>query len=144
MQVLYSRGMPELRAADGDYLVSLAAKVENRFPTGRNFQLVLTDDEEIAKLNRTYRGIDTPTEVLSFDYGSGLETAVHGDQVTGEIYISIERATEQAGERHIDLLDEIARLFVHGLLHLRGYDHAAEEELHWMESETDILLKRDN
>ena len=142
MQVLYSRGIPELADSGSRLLASLASKVAARHPAQGPFQLVLTDDDLIATLNRDYRGLDTPTDVLSFDYGSSAEHGLtDAAEVRGEIYISLDRARQQAAERQIPLLDEVARLLVHGLLHLAGYDHETEEELLWMESETDILLR---
>ena len=142
MQVLYSHGIPEFADSESTLLAALAAEVAARHPAEGPFQLVLTDDELIATLNRDYRGHDRPTDVLSFDYGRGDEHAeTDAAEVKGEIYISLERARQQAAERQIPLLDEVARLLVHGLLHLSGYDHETEEELLWMESETDILLR---
>ena len=143
MQVLYSHGIPELAKSEDELLSALAEKVQAHHPAGGNTQLVLTDDDAIARLNRDFRGLDAPTDVLSFDYGDGAEDDSIGaaECVKGEIYISVDRAREQAAALQITTLDEVARLLVHGLLHLAGYDHETEEELRWMESETDVMLR---
>jgi len=78
-------------------------------------ELLLTTDEEIHALNKTYRGKDRPTDVLSF----GLED----DTNLGQLVISIPRAKEQAVQIGQSLNEELRFLFAHGLLHLLGFDH---------------------
>ena len=100
---------------------------------------ILTDNQQIQQLNRDYRQKDTPTDVLSFD----LRDPVHPEEKPiGEIYISLERAQDQAAAQGAALLTEIARLLVHGQLHLAGYEHETDAELHFMESETHKYLAR--
>ena len=94
--------------------------------------VLLTDDAEIRSLNSQYRGIDRPTDVLSFSQleGDDLPTG-NGPLLLGDIVISLERAREQARDLGVSMEDELHRLFIHGLLHLMGYDHegsAAEAE----------------
>ncbi len=84
--------------------------------------VVLTDDHEIRELNRQYRGIDKPTDVLSFsqiegDYGDIAPTML------GDVVISLDTARRQAAERNLAVEDEIRALLIHGILHLTGYDH---------------------
>lgn len=82
--------------------------------------LYLTDDEEIRELNRTYRNRDKATDVLSFPLKDQWDASL------GEIIISVETADRQREGQ--PLSDELLQLFVHGLLHLMGYDHETEEE----------------
>ena len=85
--------------------------------------ITFTDNESIRELNREYRDIDRPTDVLSFpmdDEGDG--------SVLGDIVISLERAMEQAEEYGHSLEREISFLTVHSCLHLLGYDHETGEE----------------
>ncbi len=82
---------------------------------GRELSLLLTDDEEIRGLNSRFRGKDRPTDVLSFP--------MDDDVLLGDIAVSMERARAQADEAGETLEAELARLLVHGLLHLLGYDH---------------------
>lgn len=107
--------------------------------------LTLTDDEGIQILNRDYRHLDQPTDVLSFplleEYGDEPEV-VGGNQdyLLGDIVISLERALVQAGEFGHSLERELGFLFVHGLLHLLGYDHdTAEGEADMREREEATL-----
>lgn len=77
--------------------------------------IMLTDDAGIRELNRRYRAKDKPTDVLSFPMNDGV--------VLGDIVISLPRAAAQAGEFGCTEAEELARLLVHGLLHLIGYEH---------------------
>lgn len=93
--------------------------------------LVLTSDQEIQELNRTYRGIDRPTDVLSFpqEEGEGEWIAPPtGVRNLGDIVISYRRAEEQAEEYQHSLQRELGYLIAHGTLHLLGYDHETEPE----------------
>jgi probable rRNA maturation factor len=88
--------------------------------------LVLTDDEQLRLLNRDYRGVDAPTDVLSFPASeTDPET---GRRYLGDILVSISRAETQARAAGHPLVDEARLLVVHGVLHLLGHDHAEVEE----------------
>jgi rRNA maturation RNase YbeY len=83
----------------------------------------LVDDAEIAALNRRYRGRSRPTDVLAFSLLEGAHADRRG-ALLGDVVIGIETAARQARARRRTLDDEVARLLVHGALHLVGYDHA--------------------
>ena len=83
---------------------------------------VLADDAEIGDLNRRFRGKAGPTDVLAFPYDPATT-----DGVVGDIYVSLDRAREQARERGEPIGREVWRLFVHGALHLAGRDHDSDE-----------------
>lgn len=98
--------------------------------------LTFVNDEQIHELNRDYRGIDRPTDVLSFAMNDSLDDeleiiyeleegeAMEGiPEVLGDIIISVTRAKLQSEEYGHSLEREIGFLFVHGFLHLLGYDH---------------------
>lgn len=88
----------------------------------KNFELsvAIVCDAHIRKLNKTYRGIDKPTDVLSFEQGS-----IHKNTfMLGDIAISAETTRRQAKENSRTLKYEFTLLAIHGLLHLIGYDHA--------------------
>lgn len=87
--------------------------------------VVLTDDATIQRLNRDYRGIDSPTDVLSF---AQQEAVVPDQAVLGDLIISLTTAQRQADERGHLLSAEVRILLVHGLLHLFGHDHQTDEE----------------
>ncbi len=93
--------------------------------------LTVVDDEEIRELNARYRGVDSATDVLSFplqNEGDGFVGPPDGVLRLGDVVISLPRATEQAEEFGHSLARELGYLFVHGLLHLLGYDHEREDE----------------
>lgn len=97
-------------------------------------------NEEIHELNRDYRGVDRPTDVLSFQMD---EEEVYGemDVVLGDIVISMEKALEQAEDFGHSLTREIVYLTVHSMFHLMGYDHMNEEEKAEMRSKEKAVLK---
>ena len=94
--------------------------------------LLLTDNTHIHELNRDYRGKDAPTDVLSFamEEGESFCVAPGEPRLLGDIVISGEKAAEQAAAYGHSRDSEETFLFIHGLLHLLGYDHerSAEEE----------------
>ena len=85
--------------------------------TKKDIELILTDNETIKQLNREYRNINKPTDVLSFP----LED-IEGAPL-GSIIISVDKAKEVANNLNHSTDEEITLLFIHGLLHLLGYDH---------------------
>jgi len=93
--------------------------------------ITIVTDEEIHQLNRDYRNVDRPTDVLSFALDEGDEPElVDGpeEHLLGDIIISAETAERQGQEFGHGLEREIVYLAVHGLLHLLGYDHMVEED----------------
>ncbi len=108
--------------------------------------LVLTDDAEQRQLNRTYRGIDAPTNVLSFaladwagDPASPAPPAV-APVLLGDVVLAFATVEREAREAHKTLADHLAHLVVHGVLHLLGFDHQEGEAAAAMEArEVEIL-----
>jgi probable rRNA maturation factor len=93
--------------------------------------LTFTDDAHIRELNRVYRDLDEPTDVLSFSQLEGGEAFVQapsGVLTLGDIVISVETAERQATAQAHSLADEVAHLAVHGALHLLGYDHQTDAQ----------------
>ena len=142
MHLLHSEVVAPLPQEQCLVLQALATAVAEHYPIGATLQVILTDDKQMRELNRTYRDKDYATDVLSFDLGQDMDPEVAVDAAIGEIYISLERAQDQAAAQGAALLTEIARLLVHGQLHLAGYEHDTDAELHFMESETDKYLER--
>ncbi|MFC1998163.1 rRNA maturation RNase YbeY [Chloroflexota bacterium] len=109
--------------------------------------IVITDDENIHRINRQYRGIDEPTDVISFALLEGEDGFVMPPDDTlhlGEVVISYPRAVEQAKEQKHSTDRELAWLIVHGVLHLLGHDHETDEDLQSMQTiEGEILGKID-
>ena len=93
---------------------------------------VLTHDAHIRQLNKKYRNIDKTTDVLSFELSDAIHPEAH---YCGEIYISVDRARQQAKARNRSLQAEITHLTVHGTLHLLGFEHDTLEGNTQMQNE---------
>ena len=126
---------------------------EEGFDDNAEVSVRFVDNETIHELNKQFRNIDKPTDVLSFPLGENGEYDVDlstGAKLLGDIVISIPKAMEQAKEYNHSLQREIGFLTVHSMLHLLGYDHenGGIEEVHMREKEETVLtkigLKRDN
>ncbi len=106
--------------------------------------LVFVDDDYIAGLNLQYRSVAGPTDVLSFAMQEG-EPVPGGEEegpMLGDVVISLETAVRQAGEYGHSFQREVAYLTVHGVLHLLGFDHGAEEEKKLMRTREEAILNR--
>lgn len=126
---------------------------EEDFGSDAEVSVTFVDNETIHQLNRQYRNVDLPTDVLSFPLGENGEYDIDldtGAKLLGDIVISIPKAMEQAEEYNHSLEREIGFLTVHSMLHLLGYDHVngGLEQVHMREKEETVLtklgLKRDN
>jgi probable rRNA maturation factor len=98
---------------------------------------VLTGDAEVADLNRRFRGKSGPTDVLAFPYDPESTGWNHGD-----VYVSLDRAREQAADREEAVGREVWRLFVHGALHLAGWDHDTDEAERAMSARQEEWVER--
>lgn len=94
--------------------------------------IVLAGDDLLRELNRRYRGVDTPTDVLAFPMGGGefgeSDDAVGAPCMLGDVVISVDRARVQARRYRRTPAREIGKLVAHGILHLLGYDHEGADE----------------
>lgn len=110
--------------------------------------VTLVDDDKIHSLNKEYRGIDRPTDVLSFAMNDESEDEMEIfyddeeiDNTLGDIIISIPRTIEQAKDYGHSFERELGFLTVHGFLHLLGYDHDTEEDEKIMFSKQEKVLE---
>lgn len=126
-------------------------------PYETELSILYTDDEQIKQINQEYRGIASPTDVLSFpsvefdlpgDF-SGLEDADFdyfnpetGELILGDIVISVDRAIRQAEEYGHSIKREIAFLIAHSMFHLFGYDHMVESDRIIMEERQKHVLEK--
>lgn len=113
--------------------VELYKKVLNHLAIKTNYvtDVTIVDNKTIHEVNKEYRKIDRPTDVISFAYlDDENEKELSGSESTplGAIIISFEKAEEQAVSYGHSVLREMSFLFVHGILHLLGYDHQTKEE----------------
>lgn len=109
-----------------DFLTKVAAAISDESKRGGQINLKLVDDKEIASLNKKYAGIAEPTDVLSFPY--------EGTGDLGDIAISLETAKRQAMAAQVELIDELATLLAHGILHILGHDHQDQASQRKMEA----------
>ena len=101
--------------------------------------VILTDDAEQQRLNRTYRGIDAPTNVLSF---SLADPAPAGAPVLlGDVFLAYATVEREAAETQKPVADHLRHLVVHGVLHLLGFDHQSAAEAAVMEAREVEILK---
>ncbi len=146
MEVIISN-LPEDLAVDREctkIVVAAAKKVSTLYDvTESEVSITLTDNDHIHELNRKYRGIDRPTDVLSFAFSESEEPEVveAEGETLGDIILSVERAKEQAEEYGHSLRRELAFLTVHGMLHLLGYDHMEEQDRIEMEEEQHYVME---
>jgi probable rRNA maturation factor len=99
---------------------------------------LLTDNSEIARLNRDWRGIDKPTNVLSFP----ASRVGQGDKLLGDIVIAYETLERESTDESRDFLHHLAHLAVHGFLHLIGFDHETDAQAEEMEGlESRIMMR---
>lgn len=112
-----------------------AAQSGARLAEGAEVSIVLCDDAFIRDLNRQWRGLDKPTNVLSFPSGGDPASAL----ILGDIAIAFETARREARDAGKTLRDHVAHLLAHGFLHLIGYDHVEDAEAQEMEA-----LERDS
>lgn len=123
----------------------------NGLPEAAEVDVTIVDDEEIHALNREYRDMDKPTDVLSFALDEDSEESdepelVGGpeEHLYGDIIISAETALRQAEEYGHGLEREMTYLAVHGMFHLLGYDHMTEEEKSVMRAKEEEALRAIN
>lgn len=129
-------------------LVETLLQMEGQSPEAE-ISLTFVDDEQIRRLNRDYRGLDQPTDVLSFAMreSSDEEPAMASDptfDVLGDVVISLETAERQSKDYGHSLRREIGYLTVHGVLHLLGYDHQTETERDLMRQKEEAVLRYAN
>ena len=133
----------------------LAALDYEKCPYEAEVNVLLTDDQEIHRINQEFRGIDRATDVLSFPMGDyetpsdferleevaedyfNLET---GELLLGDIVISVDKVEEQAEKYGHSQARELAFLTAHSMLHLCGYDHMEEDERLVMEKKQEEIL----
>jgi probable rRNA maturation factor len=116
-------------SVSADHLEAIAVAALRHEKAPGQATIVVTDDDGIQELNRSFLGIDAPTDVLAFsaqENGSSFVIAPEAGTYLGDVVISYPRAIAQAGDAGHPVQQELNLLVVHGLLHLMGYDHSTE------------------
>lgn len=132
---------PELESLVEE-MVRAVLELEGR-REGAEVSVVFTGDDHIRELNRQYRGVDSPTDVLSFAQDEGDPMPDAGDEdLLGDVVVSMPAAARQGEEYGHGLRREVAYLTAHGVLHLLGYDHQDEEGRAAMREREEAALAR--
>jgi probable rRNA maturation factor len=132
------RRLPRARPIARETIAAAASAKEVGPGEGSDVSLCLADDAALRALNLSWRGIDKPTNVLSFPAAPGRS----GDATLGDIALAYETLAREADDLGVSLADHYRHLLVHGFLHLIGYDHETDAEAERMEAlETRILAQ---
>ena len=133
-RVNYHYENTEFRLADETQTTAwLHSVIENEEKSSGTLNVIFTDDETLLKMNRKHLNHDYFTDVITFPFCE--------QPVSGDVYISIERLRENSRIYGVKLKDEVARVMVHGVLHLLGYNDKTEQEKTTMRIKEDMYLK---
>ena len=141
MEILLQNNQKHHPVDPEQFRSQIAQVLENLEETECELSLLLTDDAEIRRLNKTYRSLDQATDVLSFPQD---EEAVNesGETLLGDVVISVETAARQAEEHHLSFNEELILLAIHGILHLLGYDHErSPQDARVMKDKTQMIFE---
>jgi probable rRNA maturation factor len=131
---------PEPLALDAfERLAAFVLRMEEA-PDAVELSVALVDTDEIARLNESYRGIEGPTDVLSFECDEPCPVESDEPIAIGDVVIAPEVAAAQAIELGTTIESELDLLLIHGVLHLLGYDHIADEDAVVMQAREKVLL----
>lgn len=103
-----------------DIPLELFMPIFEHLSSGSSLELILVSDEKIKEINREHRGINKPTDVLSFPIKNSKTNFL------GSLLISVDTAKRVSDELGVELEDELQTLFLHGMLHLLGFDHESD------------------
>ena len=109
------------------------AKEGVALPGEAEVSLVLADDATLGRLNRQYRGVEGPTNVLSFAVSEGSAPDSSGPLLLGDVVLAYETVRRESEEQGKRFSDHLCHLVVHGVLHLLGYEHGTEAQAAAME-----------
>ncbi len=125
-----------------DNEINFATFCLNKLDVPNNVEVSITyvDKETIHSLNKDYRGVDKPTDVLSFECDGSFFDEGNETQLLGDIVICPEICAEQCTDYGNSFKEELELLTCHGLLHLLGYDHIKDDDAHKMEAKEKELL----
>lgn len=114
--------------------------------TGGEVSVIIADNDLLQQFNREYREKDAPTDVLSFSYLETNDQRIPGEEefAVGDIYISLEKACNQAETAGHSLEREITLLVTHGMLHILGFDHGDAADARLMQEKEQALMEKYN
>ena len=126
---MYYIDIKEGEEINEDYVRASLDKILEYLKEDGEFSISFIDDEEIKSLNKEYRDIDSPTDILTFrlDDDDSFPTVEEEEKELGDIFISLDSMARNAEEFGVEKSDELRRLLLHGVLHLEGYDHKTND-----------------
>lgn len=141
LHIEVSEGVSPVDAEALEALLTRVLESESVEP-GAGLSLLLADDGTLRELNRAHRGIDAPTDVLSFgaEEGEATPRPEPGPRYLGDIAVSVEAVRRQAAAAALAPGVELAHVVLHGALHLLGYDHETTEDDGRMREKEESLL----
>lgn len=119
-------------------VIDKAIEIEN--VENVEFNIIIVDNERIHEINKEYRGIDNPTDVISFALEDNKDFPNMDFRILGDIYISFDKVYEQSATFGHSFFRELSFLTVHGFLHLLGYDHMNLEDEKKMFARQELIL----
>ena len=126
MEILICNEYPEIKVNTPKIKLHIGNVLRSLNCNDHEISILFIGDQDIRDLNQQFRGIDLPTDVLSFPQLSEDEPETP-TPILGDIAISLETARSQSADHGLSLEEEITLLLIHGILHLLGYDHAISD-----------------
>lgn len=134
---------PELCPTEDELEKWCNLALQKDVPEGAEVTLRFVDEVESQQLNNAYRGINQPTNVLSFPFENPIDLPPEAKlNLLGDLVICLPKVLQEALEQQKPVLNHWAHLVIHGMLHLQGYDHETEQEAEAMESLEIALLAK--
>lgn len=118
---------------ENSFLLWIKKCIEEEGQEHGNINYIFCSDDYLHALNVEYLSHDTLTDIITFNYNTE-------EQIAGDIFISIDRVTENAKELKVSMEDELSRVMIHGVLHLLGYDDKGAENQATMRAKEDFCL----
>ena len=131
---------PEPLASEAFIRLATFVLIREQVHESVELSIALVESDEIAELNEQYRGVAGPTDVLSFGCDDPCPTEGDEPITLGDVIIAPTIAEAQAAELGTTVESELNLLLVHGILHLLGYDHQADEDAEAMQARERVLL----
>ncbi len=128
MGVLLRNDHPHINIDSDDINEKMEMVMSNLDCSNQEVSILLTTDADIRELNQQFRNIFQPTDVLSFPQNTDEDPPIPGEEILGDIAVSLDTAQTQAIEHGLTFEEEIILLLIHGILHLLGYDHEISEQ----------------
>ena len=139
INIISDKSIPEIDFEKLENSIFKVNKNQDLYPLDEkhSINIQLLGNTDIINLNKEFRGKDYLPDVLSFDY---RQEKMFDHELSGEVFISLEKAKTQASEKGHSLKDELIFLVIHGILHVLGFDHKDDKQEMEMKTFEDLIL----